>query len=71
MGARNDGRADCAAVSGRPSRRYFDVAGDDARIDWGYAVRRRPRPLRQRLPLAGNAALESAFIATGEPARRG
>ncbi len=50
--------------AGTPKQGYFDIAGDDARLDWGYAYLAAPSA-QARGAIGSSAALISSFSANG------
>ncbi len=50
--------------AGTPKQGYFDIAGDDARLDWGYAYIAAPSA-QAKSAMGSSASLMSSFITNG------
>jgi len=53
-----------ALRAGTPTQNYFDISGDNARLDWGYAYAAAPTA-QSTSAIGASAALQSSFVATG------
>jgi len=50
--------------AGTPTQNYFDISGDNARLDWGYAYAAAPTA-QATSAIGAGPVLQSSFVATG------